>query len=333
MKRIISILLCAVICASLLVGCNQGGTPAETTEPAPTQTPEEQEILKILIVGNSHSGDTFWLLKEVFTDQYEGDVALGYLYYSGCSVTQHVQFGKSRDTVYSYHYNSDGQWQSYDSVDLQTALTNQPWDYVVIQPDGDDRLLENWNEAKRRELESIIAEYVPQPYKLICHTTWANPDDDMFYAEDWPYQKPPKGYKDNLIRRYGFDAEVQFEEVITDGLSYLVTDDAYEKKICTGTAIMHALWRQNRPIDEIHRDYTHLTDFGRLIASYTFFAQFTGQKITEVGIDTVPTSLRHKLFRQFGDLEITEEMKQVIIEAANYALDHPWEVMKKNAES
>ena len=76
MKRLISYLLCLITAFSL---CACGGTttaePTETTEPKPTQSLEEQQVEKILIIGNSHSGDTFWQLQEVLQSGEENGIA------------------------------------------------------------------------------------------------------------------------------------------------------------------------------------------------------------------------------------------------------------------
>ena len=72
--------------------------------------------MKIMIIGNSHSQDTFWLLHEAFADQMPDlDVVLGVMYYSGCSVTRHVQFTNENRYVYKYHRNTDGTWKNMQS--------------------------------------------------------------------------------------------------------------------------------------------------------------------------------------------------------------------------
>ena len=80
---------------------------------------------------------------------------------------------------------------------------------------------------------------------------------------------------------------------------------------------------------ELWRDYTHLSDYGRLISAYTFYAQLTGRKVTDIKLDKIPASLRHRYTRGEGDMLITEEMKQVVIHAANSALEDPWTVPAK----
>ena len=101
-------------------------------------------------------------------------------------------------------------------------------------------------------------------------------------------------------------------------------DETYEKVISTGAGIMYAHAALNVLQQELWRDYTHLSDYGRLIAAYTFYAQFTGNPITQINIDTIPAALRQARSRAKGDLIVTEEMKQVIMDAANHALEDPW---------
>ena len=43
----------------------------------------------------------------------------------------------------------------------------------------------------------------------------------------------------------------------------------------------------------------------------------------EVKLDIFPEELRPNLYKQYGDLEITEDMKAMIKEAVNYALENP----------
>jgi hypothetical protein len=64
---------------------------------------------KILIIGNSHSVDAFHHLCGAFRDQNPGaEVVTGVAYYSGCSITQHVDFHKNNQAVYGYYKNDNG---------------------------------------------------------------------------------------------------------------------------------------------------------------------------------------------------------------------------------
>ena len=326
--RYVALLLCFILPA----GCSQTPPSTKTTatpaEPLPTQTSEEEKVTKILILGNSHSGDTFWLLQHVFQAQLpEEQFVFGYLYYSGCPITKHVEFAYGEQAVYRYSVNSDGNWTSYHDATMRLALQDQVWDYIVLQPGRAD-MNDTHALDMRRKLEAYVDRYVKHPYQFLWQTTWASPDDPDIWSPSWPVQ-PPEGYRERTIALYGPDPHDQFAVMVDLAKRNIVTDDTYVKKLCIGSPIMYSLWVLDRPQKEIYRDYTHLSDFGRLIASYAFFAQFTGQPITQVNIDVVPTRLRIPRFATEGDLTVTEEMKQVILEAVNNTLADPWAIPSK----
>ena len=77
---------------------------------------------------------------------------------------------------------------------------------------------------------------------------------------------------------------------------------------------------------DLFRDHTHLSDFGYLLVAYAFYAQFTGNEVTQINIDSIPAHLRHKNTQGQGDLQITEEMKDAIIKTVDYTLKNPWAV-------
>lgn len=323
MKRFFSMLLIAALSISLLTGCSNAPTGETSQAPALTQSPEEEKVLKIMIVGNSHSNDTFWLLKNVFADQMpDQEVMLGIMYYSGCTINRHVKFATENQEVYSYHNNTNGTWESKTKVNIDAGLRDQAWDVVVFQG-GRGEADNEYNLTGRRALEQIVSERVPQPYKMMWQITWPSPDDPTFYSPEYPVQ-PPKGWVEDLQQSYGHNIFTQYTVMLDKAETYLVPDKTYEKVISTGAGVMHAHAALDIPQTALWRDYTHLSDFGRLIAAYSFYAQFTGNAVSEVNIDVIPAELRQKRFRAEGDLIVTEEMKEVIIAAANHALEEPW---------
>ena len=278
---------------------------------------------KILIIGNSHSLDAFQLLSLVYKDQDPGEeVTLGILYYSGCPISKHVNFGKNKEAVCTYYKNTNGLWNIEKQVDMDHVLSDEPWEKVFLQPATPD-LDETYNRPGRRELEKMVDERVATPHKFYWHTSWPSPDDPYFFTPD---KNAPQSYVDRLVRLFDHDPIKQFTILTNKSKENILTDEVYEKAICTGAAIMNAHITQGRPQREIWRDYTHLNDFGRLIASYAFYAQLTGKKIETVGISAVPVSLRNKKFQEEGELIVTDEMKDIIIKAANHAIDDPWTV-------
>lgn len=280
-------------------------------------------MLKILIIGNSHSTDAFQLLAEAFRDQMPGqDVVMASLYYSGCSITQHNQHIEENAPVYRYTINKNGVQEVTYNVTINYGLHHQDWDIIMLQAAKTDRD-ETLNLAGRRKLEKYVDDHMANPYVFAWHTSWPSPNDETFFSPEWVRQ-PPAGYKENLIRLYGFDPVFQSQLLTRQTVDHIIPDDTYKYCVNTGAAIMHAHLVQQIPQLEIWRDYTHLHDFGRLIVAYAMYAQLTGNKITSIGMDTVPVEKRHEQFRHLGDLQITEKMKQAIIRAANYSLENPW---------
>lgn len=328
MKRIFTALLAVLMAVSLLPGCApQEAQPTQEPQAA-TQSPEEEKSLKILVIGNSHSNDTFWLLHEVFADQMpEQEVVLGALYYSGCPVSKHVKFATENQYVYDFHRNVDGTWETQKEANIDAGLRNQAWDYILFQGGRGDTDNE-YNLQGRRALEQIVSDRVPQPYKMLWQITWPSPDEPTFFSPDYRVQ-PPAGWVEYLQTNFNHDPFKQFTIMTDRAKEFLLKDETYEKVICAGAGVMHAHAVQGVPQLELWRDYTHLSDYGRLITAYCFYAQFTGNAVTEVGIDVIPATLRQAHFRNEGDLIITEEMKQVIIAAANHALEDPWTVPAK----
>ena len=61
---------------------------------------------------------------------------------------------------------------------------------------------------------------------------------------------------------------------------------------------------------------------------------YRGKTVNEtaeaIGIDSIPAKLRHSRFEKEGDLILTDEMKQVLLRAANYSLEHPFSMPEKS---
>ena len=326
MKKLLALLLSLVLTLSLF-GCGSAA-PAETTAaPEPTQSPEEQEVLKFLIIGNSHSNDAFWQLFEVFKAQApEQKVLIGILYYSGCPITKHVQFGMTGEKVYDYYRNSTGVWEHFEQSDMQSALRDQKWDIIFFQPSGDDI---EYAKETRDALANLVAADVDEPYDLYLHKSWVSPNDETFYSPTYDPQ-PPSGWRDKLVNRYGFDL-VNYSNAMNENVkTKLLDDDMFTKFIGTNAAILHAHYVSGVPQLELWRDYTHLSDYGRLIVAYTLYSQIMDDPITEVKVESIAAELRHRRAKVLGDMEVTDEMRQVIIDAVKYATEHPWEIPVQN---
>ncbi len=284
--------------------------------------------MKILILGNSHSNDTFFQLARVFhTQGYEASVDLGFLYHSGCSIAQHVEYYEGDVPAYDFYKSNGVWWDCKNLCTIQCALEADKWDIIFLQAARSD-LTDDLNLATRRRLEDLVNRHVPHPHAFAWHTTWPSPNDELFFSEGY-WRQPPAGYKDTLTRLYGFDPLTQYAVLTEAAKKSILTDGTYQKAICTGAAIVYATQVLGISQREVYRDYTHLSDFGRLIAAHTFYAQFTGRPIQSVNVDVIPAEHRQKHYRDQGDFIVTPTMKEIILKSANQALLDPWTVLNK----
>ena len=71
-----------------------------------------------------------------------------------------------------------------------------------------------------------------------------------------------------------------------------------------------------------------MTDYGRLMVSYLWYAQITGlEKIADVNVDAISSAV-HKSDSYYptatSGYAVTEEMKADIIASVNWALENPY---------
>lgn len=329
MKRCLASMLCILMLLSL-ISCAKTDIPETTAqEPKATESPEEAKVLKVFTIGNSHSLDATQLLYEVFKAQNpEQEVVIGTMYYSGCSIAQHVSFATKDEQVYTYNVNSNGTWERIENVSLKMGIKAQAWDIVVIQEAGDGNE-SNFKNSNRQILVDYVNDHLSHPHEFVWNMDIVSPNDEIFYSPDYDPQ-PPSGWKDKMQQRYNNDPATALRMAQQNMIKYILPDSTYTNYIPTGTAILYAHFVDNWKQVDLYRDYTHTSDYGRLIASYMWYAQLTGEPLTEVNVDTIEASLRHRRAIKLGDMEVTPEMKQTIINAVNYSLEHPWEVPGEN---
>jgi len=281
--------------------------------------------MKIFTIGNSHSYDATQLLYEVYKAQApEQEIVVGTMYYNGCSIEKHVKFALNNEPVYEYSVNSNGTWQRTKGVTLEAGIRAEDWDMVVIQEVSgcDEGKFTNDN---RKILVDYVNQHLSHPHTFLWNMDIVAPNDEAFYAPDYDPQ-PPVHFKEKMRLLNNNNPVTALRGSQQNVIKYILPDATYTNYLPTGTAVMYAHlvdgWKQT----ELYRDYVHVSDLGRLIASYMWYAQLTGKPLTEVKVDTIEASLRHRRAIKLGDMVVTPRMKQTIIDAVNYSLENPWKV-------
>jgi len=330
MKRFFALLLSVLMLLGMFSGCQKApeATAEPTEAPGPTQSPEEQEVLRIFVIGNSHTNDATNLLYEVFhAESPDQKVMVGNMYYSGCPIVKHVTFAKGNSPEYRYMKNDNGIWNNTEAFTLSAALKEQAWDVVVLHEMNTRATQDsNWTNTNLQELIDYVKTNTYYNTDFIWHLPWANPVDPVFF--ELTYDPQPPG---TWVEQYQNNSDMNYDKMLTQlvemSQKYVMTNENVTAAIPAGPAIHYANNKLDQTDPDLYRDYTHLSDFGMLLCAYTWYASIMGlEEITEVNINVIPAELRHRRAKVLGDLEITEDMKKVIIESVNWALKNPWTV-------
>ena len=321
----------------------------------------EAGMLKVLVLGNSHGLDATNLLAEVFYQEREAgnhdrDVLIAALYYGGCKVSQHHTFLKNNQQEYTYHKNyatkSGEAWVVKDATCLD-ALQDEQWDIILMQQMNTNAGKESdYKASDWKFVADYLLEHQDQKPILGFHMTWANPDDyELFLNDDAPYNiryistySDPTSWRTNHEKLFNlgdgkYEMNVMYDEIMrltqkyivdsTDWLGQDYFEDAYIMNSATPIQyLQNVLGREQL---HVYRDYTHVSDYGRLTVAYQWYAQLLGlEEITEVNTDVIPKSLKHKNSKYptatdaNGDYVVDDDMKADLLEAVNWALKNPW---------
>ena len=331
MKKI-ALILAALLVLGMLGGCNQAepaSTTAPTTEPKPTQSPEEAKVLKILTLGSSSSVDACHMLNLVAAAEgVEQELVVGTLYYSGCKLSQHAKFLKENSPVYQLYLSSSATPNNpptiMESVTMQMALRQDCWDIIFLQGAAGETLSDDAFTGGNIEIiKNYVLENKLNPEAVFgYHAIGVSSTDKDLIAT---YTLSPNSYE-TTAAKYDYDRVKIYAERVDRLQRFVETDTDYQYRIYSITAVENAITSYLGQ-KGIKRDYTHLTDIGRLIAAYTCYCEIYGiEELTEIKVDAIPRSFLKSTVDKSADLVLTEAEKAVVLEAVNNTIKHPLEI-------
>ena len=329
LKKTVALTL-AVLLAFGLFGCgNPEPAPTETTEPKETQTAEEAKVMKILTLGSSSSVDACHMLNLVAAAEgVEQELVVGTLYYSGCKLSQHVQFLTENSNVYQLYLSSsataDFPPTIMDSVTMEMALRHDCWDIVILQGAGFETMEDSaFTNGNIETIKAYVNKNKLNPEMVFSYHAIGVSSTDKDLIAMYPYN--PNPYDTNAAK-WDYDRTKIYAERVDRLERFVETDEDYVHRIYSITAVENAITSY---LGEkgIKRDYTHLTDLGRLIAAYCVYCELYGiEELTEVKVDAIPKNFLKSTANKAIDLEITDAEKAVILEAVNNTIKHPLEI-------
>lgn len=317
MKKFLATLFGVLFCFVFFTACgenkgdkgdNPGGTPGEETggneagggETGGDETDnepfwKEDGALKILMIGNSFTDNTALYTWDVAKKAGVENVTIGNLNIGGSMLDQHLENAMNNAADYTFWRKSAaGAWIAnhgeLENTTLEEGLTAENWDVVTLQQGSyqSDRI-ESY--ATLQALMNYVMDLAPQA-KLYWNMTWT-------YKEG----------STQLNTTERGDQMDMYDGIVSVTKSKIVPNPDFAGIVPLGTAIQNA--RSSKYGDEFTVDDRHLNDFGKIIAATTFI-----HAITELPL---PNDL-------YVPSEIDADMKAVVREAVQNALEHPFEV-------
>lgn len=295
--------------------------------------PSKDNVLKILNISNSHGQDAVWLIPSVLkAEQPDLEFVVAELYMS-YELVKHIEAAKNDSPDYWYQLNSGDGWTTTKDISIKYALQDQSWDIVMFNESsrhlGQESIMEQGRVDWFAEYILDNLDYEPA---LLYNMTWANPTDENFYT-DASRQPAPDTFKNSYTLQYGFSRVNHYNKLVEMTQKYILDLPYFDEIIFDATPIEYAYQVMGVPeydenqVYDLYRDYTHISDFGRLIVAYNWYCQwFDIAELTEVNVDTIrwedraPWGNRHI---KLGDLPLTAQHKNVIMESVNYSLENP----------
>ncbi len=328
-KKLLSLCLLPAMAMGTFAACT--AEPAPTTEPVPTEPAAEAKVLKLITLGSSSTVDSCHLLNLVLGTEDIGDyeeVVVGTLYYSGCKLSQHVQFMTENAPKYSLYLSSsktpDAPPAIMKEVTMEAALKFDYWDIIFMQANGgecdSDETLTNGN---IQLIQNYVREKKLNPLAPFgWHFTCISPADPDLTAM-YPYT--PNPYQ-KVNEKYNFDREACFAARAGRVERIIFTDESFDLKICSITAVQNAATSYLTEKD-LYRDYTHSTDLARVMTAYVWYCRLMGiEKLEKVKLDAIPKQFLKSTADKTQDRVLTEAEKAIILESVNNALANPMKI-------
>ena len=350
MKRFLALILALAMCLGL---CACGGDSAtEDTTPTEPEAPkvEDDGVLRILVLGASLGMDAAYLLPAIMEAEGMTDFEIGIHYGSYSSGLHRKWFttGARKYCYREYTWGQDTTWRRADhdgnfspsipgepndtliadgTIDqpMEFAIERRDWDIVVILCSSKEQAnylpptdSYAFNPENYRAWMDFVLEHDPvketKP-KFAYHMAWSRNND----LEAYPYTE----------NGYYSDREQPDLDVYKDGAAtvkeYIVPMD-FAYVLPAGTAMQNA--KSVMFGKDLYRDHIHASDYGRLIAGYTWFCMFTGKDIKDCKIgpfhyeDMLDESAR--LLKK--PVELTQLQKDVLVESVSNAINNPFEM-------
>lgn len=266
------------------------------------------KTLKLLAVTSSFGLNTTQFLYDAAIAEGYTDVVVGRLYGSGCTLAKHVECATDGLNFYEYTKNDSGRWVKKNNIPLLYGLQDEDWDIIFVQQSAD----------RAPEAPSYVADdgtdYVDTLMEFLKANT-KNPNAKFIWNMCWAFQGD---IVRDTFEKYDNNQMVMYNTLLDTLKEKILTKNHFDAIIPTGTAVQNL--RTSHIGDNLTRDGLHLNYTGKVLAAYTMLSVLKGEPITEMHLTTTSPDPDAVV------IELTENDKLAILEAANNAIANPYEI-------
>lgn len=230
---------------------------------------------------------------------------------------------------------TDPGWVLFDGWTIDEALKDEPWDFVVVQQMNNYAFFpEHYENGELEWHIDHILKTVSSTPKLAFHNTWPNPMDET-------YLKACRlGYwADNMEKWYGTGVGLWNEDLramqrkmhtgmVENTVKYIESRKEagiFEHVLFSGAAVQYSFEKLGLPNSKLYRDYTHLSNYSRLMIAYYWYCKFNG--LTQLKQEDIRVEKMPKEFMFLAEeWVVTQQEKADIAAAVTFALQTPYQM-------
>jgi len=143
------------------------------------------------------------------------------------------------------------------------------------------------------------------------------------YAGAWP---------SNYVNLWQNNRQVMYNNIVANVFDYVIAEtvlDIGENDVMTNaTAIQYAIEWMGMEEQDMYRDYTHVSDLGRLTVAYLWYAKLTGKTAIEAPKYTLVSQYVENTKQPLGYAKDYSKYSDVITKSVNFALADPYGVIQ-----
>jgi len=294
---------------------------------------DDEDGLKILMIGNSLSVDAGRMLSYVFAVEGYDNVRVSTMYKSGCKLYEHADFIANNEAAYTFYDNaytdaaavvanpSLAKPTTSANKTLLYGLQQDDWDIIVMQQGSSQAAQADTYNGDIQTITNYVLENDKDPGTkpiFIWNSIWGYPYNADELADTGAT------YVTLLLQNTGSDTadaatQIKMVDLITQAArDKVLTNDAFSYVIPSGTAFIHACAALSNEV--MYNDYIHASDLGRMMVSYVWYSAITGKTVEDIP-DAVPQAL---LRSGSADRAVTANEKAVLLDCIAKAFAQPY---------